>query len=218
MFIVMNTVFGQALNQMDKEGNRIGKWKKYYKTGNIRYEGQFDKGKEIGVFKYYSIASSSHPVIIKEYQQNNDTAQVKFYNVKGKLKSIGYMIRKKRVGEWNYYFSNGKTMSQEHYHNGLLHGVLKNYYANGKLTETTNYTHGEKDGVSKIFTEDGIIIEEVNYVAGKKHGKAVFYDLKGNIKERGNYKNGIRDGKWEFYMDGEVVKKKRNNLGDFKQK
>ena len=40
-------------NQYLENGNRNGPWKGYYDNGQIRYEGTFDDGKEIGLFKYY---------------------------------------------------------------------------------------------------------------------------------------------------------------------
>lgn len=211
------SVEAQKLNQLDANGKRTGVWKKFYDNGKIRYSGAFKEGKEIGVFKFYNITSSSIPVIIKNYA--NDTASVKFYNELGRLKSAGKMIGKKRIGKWVYYFSNGKVFSEEEYKDGKLDGILKNYYPNGNVTQETSYKQGEKDGVSKTFTDSAILIEEVFYINGKLEGEGKYYDLKGGIKEKGIYKNGKRVGKWEFYMDGEIVgKKKKEKLSDLKNK
>lgn len=202
-FFVSNAV-SQKINKVDAEGKRTGVWKKNYPNGKLRYTGTFLNGKEIGTFKFYKNTSSKLPSIVKEYSVDSDSAIVKFYNYDGKLKTKGTMIGKKRVGAWNYYFSNGKIFSEEFYKDGNLEGVLKNYYANGNITEESNYKKGLKDGVSKVYTEDGILIEEVIYVAGKLNGPAKYFDLKGQIKETGVYKDNKREGKWEFYMDGEV--------------
>ncbi|MDY0781454.1 toxin-antitoxin system YwqK family antitoxin [Tenacibaculum sp. IB213877] len=206
----------QEVNQLDANGKRTGVWRKYHDNGKLRYTGQFENGKEIGTFKFYT-KYSSVPSIIKEYTVNSDTALVKFYTNKGRLKSLGNMIGKNRVGLWSYYFTNGKIFSEEYYVNGKLEGVVKNFYANGKVTEETNYKNGLKNGVSKIFTESGILIEEVQYVNGKLNGEAKYYDLKGNLKEKGMYKDGSRDGKWEFYIDGEISDKPKRTTHTIKK-
>ncbi|CAM1371242.1 toxin-antitoxin system YwqK family antitoxin [Tenacibaculum xiamenense] len=212
-----NFTFGQKINQFDNNGKRTGTWKKNYKNGNIRYQGQFIGGKEVGVFKFYELTSPTQPTIIKEFSRSNDTAKVKFYSSNGKLKSQGKMLRKHRIGKWLYYFPNGDVMSEENYTNGELHGVLKNYYPNRKLTEETHYSNGKKHGTSKIYSETGSILEEVNYKNGNLDGEGKYYDLKGALKEKGMYKDGKRHGKWEFYIDGQVSKKKKEKLSEFKE-
>ena len=37
----------EKINQLDANGDRTGIWKKYFNNNRIRYEGQFDAGKEI---------------------------------------------------------------------------------------------------------------------------------------------------------------------------
>ncbi|MEX6625895.1 toxin-antitoxin system YwqK family antitoxin [Tenacibaculum salmonis] len=212
----MSSIEAQELNKIDANGNRIGAWKKLYANGKTRYTGQFENGKEVGVFKFYSITSSGTPISTKTYV--NGTASVKFYNEFGKLKSEGKMIGKKRSGKWVYYFPNGKPVSEENYKDGNLDGVLKDYYPNGNITQEVVYSRGKKNGLSKTFTDSAILIEEVFYVNGKLDGKANYYDLKGALKEEGMYKNGKRVGKWDFYMDGEKVdKKKKKKISDFEE-
>ena len=48
----------EKINQLDQNGKRTGIWKKFYPNQRIRYEGQFENGKEIGIFKFYNAASS----------------------------------------------------------------------------------------------------------------------------------------------------------------
>lgn len=217
--VLSATVSAQKINQFDKNGKRTGVWKKFYKNEKIRYSGKFKAGKEVGVFKFYNIDSYGTPSIVKEFSSKSDSAFVKFYTPKGKVKSKGWMIGKNRVGKWMYYFSDGKVFSEENYKDGKLDGVVKNYYPNGKLTEETYYKEGKKDGVSKVYTDEGILIEEVAYLDGKLHGFGKYYNLKGQLQEQGNYENGVRKGKWEFFIDGEIAtKKKRKSLSDLKNK
>lgn len=195
----------QKINQFDANKKRTGVWKKYYPNKRIRYIGQFENGKEVGIFRFYDITDSSVPTCIKTFSRTSDSVSVAFYSLKGTLKSKGFFIGKKRVGVWKYFFPNGKILSKEFYINDKLEGELINYYPNGKLTEVTNYRNGLKSGVSKKYSSDGILIEEVHFENGKPNGLAKYFELNGNLKEKGFYKNGKRVGKWEYYMDGEIA-------------
>jgi len=193
----------QDINQFDKSGKRTGVWRKYYSNQRIRYEGKFVNGKEVGVFKYYDITTSKHPVIIKEFSANSNMATVTYYTLNGKLRSKGKMRGKLRVGKWIYYFENKALFSEENYVKGKLDGELKNYYKNGKLLEVTSYLNGIKHGESKKYSEEGTLLEHVQFRNGKLNGKAFYYELNGNLKEEGIYKNGKKIGEWQFYIDGE---------------
>jgi len=203
----LQCVFSQKENQVDANGLKTGVWKKYYESGKLRYTGQFENGKEVGVFKFYKNASTNIPHIVKEFSRDSDTATVKFFNYLGDVKTSGKMVGKNRVGAWQYFFTNGKIFSEEFYVNGKLEGTLKNYYSNGQVTEISEYKNGYKNGLSKIYTDRGILLEEVIYVDGKKNGPAKYYNLKGQIQETGVYKNDAKFGKWEFYIDGVVAEK-----------
>lgn len=195
----------QKINQLNNEKQRTGTWVKYYPNEQIRYSGQFENGKEIGVFKFYDVSSSQHPVIIKTYTKNEDAVLVEFYTIKGKLQSKGSFLGKNRIGNWTYYFTDGKIMSEEVYKQGKLDGKLVNYYPNGKATEITFYKDGLKDGLSQKYSSDGILIEEITFKKGIQNGPAKYFELNGNLKEAGSYKEGKRVGEWEYYLDGEVT-------------
>jgi antitoxin component YwqK of YwqJK toxin-antitoxin module len=207
-FFSSNKINAQKINQFNENKQRIGTWIKHYPNDKIRYSGQFEDGKEIGVFKFYDISSSDYPVIIKTYSKNKDEVLVQFYTLKGTLQSKGSFLDKDRIGDWVYYFTDGKIMSEEVYKQGKLEGKLVNYYPNGKETEITFYKDGLKDGLSQKYSSDGILIEEITFKKGKQNGPAKYFELNGNLKEAGSYKDGKRVGEWEYYLDGEVSTEK----------
>lgn len=207
LFFILNSE-AQKINQLNENGKRTGVWKKFYKNNKLRYQGQFKNGKEVGVFKFYTFGLPHYPSITKKFSEKSDSAFVKFYTPKGKVKSEGVMLGKNREGKWKYYFSDGKIFSEENYKNGKLHGVLINYYPNGKVTEKTHYKEGKKNGTSKVYTDEATLLEDVTYVNGVLNGPAKYFDLKGLIKEAGEFKDGKRVGKWEFYIDGEPTSEK----------
>ena len=203
----------QEINQFTKDKKRTGVWKKYYSNKRIRYVGSFLNGKEVGVFKYYDITTSKHPTIIKEFSSTSDSAKVSYYNLDGKLRTKGIMVKKNRIGRWIYYFPNGAIFSEEFYKDGKLEGELKNYYKNGNIFEITQYSNGLKNGVSKKFSDQQVLIEKVTYKNDILDGKGMYFELNGDLKEEGYYSKGKRIGKWEFYIGGKKASKKEIKEG-----
>lgn len=195
-----------SINQLDKNGKFHGKYRKLHSNGNLRYEGTFQHGKEVGVFKFYAVTGEKNPIAVKEYNTKNDSIKVAFYSNSGKLQSNGVMLGKNRVGKWQYYFSDGKTLlSVENYKDDLLDGPMIVYFKNGKTTEISNYKAGKLHGNKKRFSDDGFIVEDLTYVYGTVHGPAKLYDEKGELYGKGNYENGLKTGTWEFKINGEWI-------------
>jgi len=200
---VQNINAQEKINQFDVNGARIGVWKKYYNNKRIRYQGKFEAGKEIGVFKYYSALSSDHPIVIKIFTKNTNQAEVQFFTEKGILESEGEMNGKNRIGKWLYYHSNGKSiLSEENYKNGVLNGISKTYYLNGKITEFSHYKNGKLDGNLKRYADNGILLDNLNYKNGKLYGAAKYYNIKGKLIYWGDYQNDEKVRKWEYFENG----------------
>ena len=214
-FFITASSFSQNINRLDENGKRTGVWKKYYPNKRIRYTGQFQNGKEVGVFKFYDITDSSRPVVIKTFFPGSDSLFVQFYRLNGSIQTEGILNRKKRVGNWKYFYPDGTLMSEENYRDGKLDGEQLVYYPDGQVTEFAVYANGLLDGVVSKYSDQGILIEEVTYKNGKPNGLAKYFELNGDLKETGNYKEGKRIGKWEYYLDGELAnekdKKKENS-------
>jgi antitoxin component YwqK of YwqJK toxin-antitoxin module len=202
-----NTHAQGSTNQMDSNGKRNGVWKKYYTNNRIRYVGTFEHGKEVGTFKYYSASSSENPIIVKNFHENDELADVQFFTTSGILESEGLMKGKNREGKWLFYHIDGKSvMSEENYLNGRLDGVYKTFYPNGELTEITNYKGGLIDGNYKKYSVKGLLYNDFNYSKGKLNGMAIYYSRKtGNLIKKGPFKDDMRVGTWENYVDGELV-------------
>ena len=203
----------ETINQFNANGEREGVWKKQYPNGRIRYKGQFEAGKEVGVFKYYSMVSSEHPILVKTFLKNTNLADVVFYTEEGVIESKGNMDGKSRVGKWLFYHKDGTTIiSEENYENGALNGVSKTFYKSGTATEILNYKNGKLHGRVQRFADNGILIDDLNYVDGKLQGLAKYYNLDGKLIYTGMYENDEKVGKWEFYDDGKSVRPDTNTL------
>ena len=137
----MGVIAQNDVNQFDENGERHGVWKKNFEgTKQLRYEGQFEHGKEVGLFKYYKmIGPVSKLAATKQFNPDDNSAYVTFMTLGGKKISEGKMVGKNYVGPWLYYHkTSGDIMTKENYNDqGLLDGVRQVFYENGQLAQET---------------------------------------------------------------------------------
>lgn len=91
-FFYANLSAQNSVNQYDNNGKRHGVWKKNFdKTNEPRYEGQFEHGKEVGVFKYYTLKQKKSVLsATKTFNPNNNIAEVKFL-----LQQVNLLVKAK---------------------------------------------------------------------------------------------------------------------------
>ncbi|MEM7185175.1 MAG: hypothetical protein AAF466_00845 [Bacteroidota bacterium] len=197
----------QDVNQMDANGERHGIWKKTFPNSDqLRYEGEFDHGKEIGTFKFYCDDCGDQPMVVKNFTGKENLAEVQYFTKKGKLVSEGMMQGKDRVGLWKYYHEKSNTvMTRENYTNGKLNGVKSTYYPNGKLTEELAYEDGSREGANTYFSPEGVVLKRLQYINDQLHGPAEYFDANGNLTIKGQYIDGKKHGLWKYYKNGNLV-------------
>lgn len=202
-----NSYSQEAINPTDAQGKPHGVWKKYYEgTTQLRYEGEFRHGKEIGEFKFYCEACKNQPEAILNYNDKDNTVQVQYFNAKGNLVSEGKMKDKNREGEWITYHKNSTVpMVKENYANGKLNGKKTVYFANGSPTEELQYKNGFKDGENLYYAPSGVVIKRLFYKNDQLHGPATYYDAHGTIVIEGSYKEDLKDGLWKYYKNGNLI-------------
>jgi len=209
--LLFNTavIFSQnEINQLDGQGKRHGIWKKNFNNSKqIRYEGVFNHGKEIGVFKFYCEDCGEIPIITKSFNKNDAISEVKYFSKKGILISEGSMKEKLRIGTWIYYHTGTKNiMTKESYNNNLLDGKKLTYYKTNILAEEINYQKGIKEGSNNYYSTTGKLLKKLYYVNDQLHGNAIYCDAMGNVILKGAYKNGKKNGVWKTYENGNILK------------
>jgi len=212
LFLTSTVTFAQDINQLDANGERHGFWKKNFdKTDQPRYEGEFNHGKEIGIFKFYKLIDNKSVLsATKEFNENDGLASVKFFSSTGKLISEGKMDGKAFIGKWTYYHNKtNAVMSTENYNDkGELDGEKLVYYENGQLAEKSIYVNGKQEGLSTWYSETGVIIKEFIYENDELNGMSKYYDNKGQLIAEGVYKRGQKHGIWKYYTDGKLTEEK----------
>ena len=187
---------------IDNYGIYKGKWKIFYKTGELKEEGEFIEGIKEGEWKYY------------------------YSN--GVLEQKGKYVKGKTHGAWIWYYPNSKKHREEIFRYGKEEGLVLEYDSLGKVItsgeyisglkegnwyydlgdhlETGKYTGGERDSDWEyVFKENGKTAFKGKYKNGLAEGKHTYYYKNGKIDMQGKYKNGLKHGAWTKYdPDGTV--------------
>jgi len=214
--------FAQDINQFDEEGKRHGIWKKNFdETKQIRYQGTFNHGKEVGEFKFYKLVKKKSVLTAtKVFNTNDNTAEVKFFASNGKVISEGKMDGRLYVGKWVYYHNKSdKIMTLENYNsNGELNGEKLVYYIDGVVAERANFVNGKQQGKSYWYSVKEVVLKEFIYDNGELHGVAKYYHPTGNLIAEGEYHRGKKKGIWKYYEDGKLTKETDFSATKSKQK
>ena len=146
------------------KGDRNGKGAEYYDNGNIKYEGEYLKGKKNGRGKEFNYDNSKLK-FEGEYLNGEKNGMGKEYYYNGNIKFKGQYLKGKKWNgkEFNYYNSNILYEIK----NGK--GNIKEYDFYGELIFDGNYLNGIKwTGIGK----------EYNYVCAElEFKKNKFKDL-----------------------------------------
>ena len=177
----------------------------------MRYEGAFEHGKEVGLFKFYKLFKKKSLLsATKQFNLDDNSAYVQFLSSRGKIISEGKMVGKTYVGEWKYYHKNStKVMTTEAYTTeGQLTGKRLVYYNNDQLAEEANYVNGVLEGISKWYSLKGVVLKEFIYKQGELDGISKVNNGKGELLVEGYYKSGKKVGIWKYYENGQLKEEK----------
>jgi len=130
--------YGNFLNY-----KRNGLWKEYYRNGNLKSVGLYQKNLQNGEWKYYH--SNGNIKAIGNYE-NGD---------KSKLGDT-YVPISGRYGEWNFYsYETGEIQLKGEFKNGKRSGQYVMFYPNGQIKAKAVYKNDELDGLHEIFNKSG---------------------------------------------------------------
>lgn len=199
--------YAQNTNKLDSKGLRDGSWKGYYEDSkNLRYAGNFNHGKEVGLFTYYANNAKSIVMATRNFD-GKDGAYTIFFDEKKNKVSEGKVVNKLRQGTWTYYHRDSKAiMTVENYTDDKLEGLRKVFYIDGKLAEEVPYKDNLKEGISKKYSKQGKLVEESMYSIGLLQGVYKVYDESGNIVISGQFKEDLKKGIWKYFDKGKLVK------------
>jgi len=204
--IISISVCAQDSNKLDESGKKHGVWKGVYEESKRpRYEGTFEHGKEIGMFRFFDDTKQGTVIATREFNPKDNSCYTIFYNQNKHKVSEGKLINKQFEGDWKYYHEDlPSIMTLESYVNGKLSGIRKVYYKSGVIAEEATYKDGIKNGAYKSYAENGVVLEESNYKNGYYEGQAVYRDTDNQISAQGVYKKGKKIGIWKMLEKGKL--------------
>ena len=132
-----------------------------------------------------------------KWQKKYDNGQLKY---KGQFEN-GY-----EVGEFIYFFPDGKIQSKLVFSEKGVMTTVSIYYKNGSQQATGFYRNKLKHGTWKYFNAaTGIISKQETYADGKKDGVFRIYYSNEQISTEVYWKQDVRDGTWqEFFENGNI--------------
>lgn len=204
--LVTIQLFAQDINKLDENGKKHGVWKGIYQESKRpRYEGTFEHGKEVGMFKFFDDTKARTVIATREFNAKDNSCYTIFYNQNKNKVSEGKVVNKQFEGEWKYYHEDLPTvMTLELYVNGKLNGVRKVFYKSGELAEETTYKDGIKNGPYKSYAENGVVLEESIYKNGEYDGLAIFRNVDNQVAAQGLFKNGKKVGVWKILQKAKL--------------
>lgn len=200
------SVFAQDSNKLDENGKKQGLWKGVYEQSKRpRYEGVFEHGKEVGLFKFFDDTKAGTVIATREFNPKDNSCYTIFYNQNKNKVSEGKLVNKQFEGEWKYYHENLPiVMTSENYVKGKLNGVRKVFYKSGEIAEETTYKDGLKNGIYKSYAENGFVLEESNFKNNVYDGPATYRSAANQITSQGHYKDGKKVGMWKVLEKGKL--------------
>jgi antitoxin component YwqK of YwqJK toxin-antitoxin module len=110
------------------------------------------------------------------------------------------------VGEFRYYYGNGKLKTVSRVSDKGKRAVTISYFPNGKKMAVGNYLDEKKDSTWQFYSElNGTLVSLDNYKGGLLEGVSNIFYPEGGLSELLNYRHGVRDGLWEqYYQDGKL--------------
>lgn len=214
-FLSFNKVNAQdKTNQFDSNGKKNGLWKGVFEESKRpRYEGNFENGIEVGLFKYFDDTKAKSLLATREFSEKGTVAHTIFYDQKNSKVSEGKTVNRVNEGIWKYYHKgSNQLMTVENYKNGKLDGIRTVYFPSGAIAEEATYKNGQREGIYKVYLENGVVSEESHFVKNEYEGEAIFRDPYGKVVSKGNFVKNARKGIWEFYKDGKLEKTEKYPL------
>jgi len=213
VLISLNSIAQTDINKLDDKGNKHGKWIGVYPDSKRpRYEGVFNHGKEIGIFKYLDDTKAITVIATRTFKENTTEAYTVFYDQNGFIVSQGNTVNKLKEGEWTFYhYSSKDIMSTEVYLNDKLNGLKKVFYKSGGLAEEVQYVKDFQNGIYKKYAENDVVLEESNYLNGEYHGKINISDASNISTIQGQYKNGRAVGVWKYFTNNKLEKEENKD-------
>ena len=145
------------------------------------------------------------------YKDNRTIGDWKYYFPDGKIEITGrYTNKGEKDGEWIWYYPDGKIVMIENYFNGVYDGVVVSFDEKGDTLVYGKYQEGLEEG-RWMYKNDSVIVESY-YLEGQKHGNWKTYYANGQLKISSRFEHDFLEGKTIYYWENGRRKYEYNYL------
>ena len=162
------------------------------------------KGKKQGYWKKYDDKN----VLLYEGTFANDVpvGEFKYYYPNGKLKSTSYFMQGVHKVHTVMYDEQGNKAAEGNFIDQQKDSIWNYYNSAGTVIQTEGYNKGKKEGAWRTYSnETGTLLEEDFYRGGKRSGTCRTFFADGKISTRIDYIDGQMNGISETYYPGEQI-------------
>lgn len=139
----------------------------------------------------------------------------KVYDGTGNLKYRGEYLNGKPVGEFKYYYSNGRVKAVLIHRDNGRETYSTHFHPNGKMMAQGKYAGQVKDSTWLYYNEeDGALSAEEHYLNSRKEGIWKTYYPEGQVTEEITYRDDAKDGPWQQYFTDGSIKLKASYVED----
>lgn len=171
---------------------KVGKWQKFYSTGELEEESFFLAGKLDGILTKYHVDGSYTKT---NYENGFKHGQHEYYDQEG-IRAKGEYLNGNKEGIWRFFGSSGltdlafyKNNRKEKYDVNLIKKENRYYLSNSKLP-FTGVVIGYNEGRRKCPS----IRSKAIYVDGQKNGNEEHFKCDGTVEKESNFSNGLKNG------------------------
>ena len=215
----------EDINREDDQGRKTGKWMTFWPNERVRSEGQYERGLQEGVFKFFNRNGDlERTETYKRGERVMDAPEAvaldlrKSFHPNGEVSRQGPWRENTPMGTHRFFDESGHLIEVKVFRAGALHatGTLDSlgrrsgewtlYWKEGMRKETGRYSEGKRDGDWTFYAMDGRVEQEGGYRAGAWHGTWKWYHLDGSLHRDERYRKGKEDGDFvELSIDGDTL-------------
>jgi uncharacterized protein len=174
-------------------GNREGEWKTWFPNSLLQSKVNFNKGKQDGLAQeWFNFLVDSQHVLKLEGKYANGFQE----------------------GQWQSFYRDGKTETEQFFSKGKLDGTITYYYETGEKKLITNFQQGIQEGSKIEYYPNGNKRTETFFSNDLKHGSYLSYHGNENKAIEGVFLRGIPVKTWSWYDQTEKTLLKSSDFNN----
>ncbi|NUY80709.1 tetratricopeptide repeat protein [Flavobacterium sp. MAH-1] len=191
----------------------------YLENGDKSYETRYDDKQEVANYTYFDIdgnkfyeelfkdgqiksglqyqAGKAEPIPMDIAKKGHDLK-----NLDGVTTALGKYEKGKKIGQWQYFYSNGNLREKEIFDKGAKTGLQHVYERNGRPMSISHYVNDSLSGIYESY-RNGKLYQSFSYRKDERNGPSTTYYADGSVSSVSFYKDGELVKNVEYWQNGQ---------------